>query len=110
MQELEIALLASPSSQEALKALAAAEFELAHYSRALAHSRRVVSMAPKDASSRALLGDAYFKLKRFKEASEAYAAAVALAPSDASIRSRQRRAREKVSGGPAEAVSGASTE
>jgi serine/threonine protein kinase len=98
VQELEIALLATPSSHEAVKALAEAEFELARYGRALAHARKAVALAPKDAPSRALLGDAYFKLRRYKDAGDAYAAAGALAPGDASIRARQKRAREKIGG------------
>jgi hypothetical protein len=102
VQELEVALQATPSSPEVLKALAEAEFELARYPRALGHARRAVEVAPKDGPIRALLGDAYFKLRRFKEASESYAAAVALAPSDASIRARQKRAGEKVGGIPEE--------
>jgi serine/threonine-protein kinase len=99
VQELEVAVLAAPSSHEAVKGLAEAEFELARYGRALAHARKAASLAPKDAPTRALLGDAYFKLRRYKDAGEAYATAVALAPGDASIRARQRRAREKIGGG-----------
>ncbi len=99
VQELEVAVLAAPSSHEALKALAEAEFELARYSRALGHARKAASLAPKDASTRALIGDAYFKLRKFKDALESYAGAMALAPGDGSIRARQRRAREKMSGG-----------
>jgi Flp pilus assembly protein TadD len=102
VQELEVALQATPTSFEVLKALAEAEFELARYPRALGHAKRAVTVAPKDAPMRALLGDAYFKLRRFKESSEAYAAAVALAPNDASIRARQKRAGEKVGAPPEE--------
>jgi serine/threonine protein kinase len=101
VHELEISVLASPTSHDAVKALAEAEFELARYSRALPHARRAVALAPEAASTQALLGDAYFKLRRFDEAALAYAAAAALAPDDASIRARHLRAREKAGGVPA---------
>ena len=96
VQELEIATAALPSSHEALRALAEAEFELARYPRALTHARKAASLAPRDARTRSLLGDAYFKLRRYREAAEAYGVAANLAPRDSSLRARHQMARGKI--------------
>src|SRR5205085_10478191 len=72
VQELEAVLRASPANHGALHALGEAEFQQGHYDRALASARRAVSLAPKVAGYRVLLGDVCMQLRRYREATDTY--------------------------------------
>ena len=72
------ALAADRSNLTALSGLAELHFEHGDYLKAATFGRRAISLAPKNAKLRILVGDAYFKLVRYDEAREQYERAKSL--------------------------------
>jgi serine/threonine-protein kinase len=93
-QELDAVLRATPNNHAALHGLGEAEFQLGHYDRALSNARKAVSLAPRVAGYRILLGDVCMQLHKYREATDTYAVAASIAPASEAIRERLARAKE----------------